>query len=367
MKEAESDSFGACLKRYREARGLSQEELAERAGVHPNTISAIERGEHLPRKSTVELLIKALDLSEQEAEYLRKLWFRDLLRRRRRTTSPVFWFNVPLPAPGQLYGRSREQRVLLRRAAMKGGCTSIVGPRRIGKTWLLSYLSQMVKEERGSRFRIGFLDAALPGCETAEEFTACAIRELHGSPDSFEARRGLKSLESLVRTITSKGQTPILCIDGFGRFGNRAAFDLSFFTELRAITQLGLGLATASRHTLFEIIGDYGDTSGLFNVFRQCKLGVFTLQEAETFIDAKGAEAGFSLEEQDVLRRYGRCGDGFFPLRLQLAGELLLEDKQLAASEDPDAYRPDDPHYWQEFEQDFQASYREVMHGEAPC
>ena len=57
-------SFGEHLRRYREAAGLSQEELAERAGVTPNSISALERGQRQrPYPHTVRALADALGLS----------------------------------------------------------------------------------------------------------------------------------------------------------------------------------------------------------------------------------------------------------------------------------------------------------------
>src|SRR5918994_3389242 len=59
----ESD-FGGLLRRYRVAEGLTQEELAERAGVSTRGVSDLERGAHvLPRKDTLQLLLDALALA----------------------------------------------------------------------------------------------------------------------------------------------------------------------------------------------------------------------------------------------------------------------------------------------------------------
>jgi predicted ATPase/DNA-binding CsgD family transcriptional regulator/DNA-binding XRE family transcriptional regulator len=56
--------FGELLRHYRVAVGLTQEELAERAGVSVRGISDLERGARgLPRKETLQLLLDALDLS----------------------------------------------------------------------------------------------------------------------------------------------------------------------------------------------------------------------------------------------------------------------------------------------------------------
>src|SRR5712691_12958955 len=60
----EQSSFGALLKRYRLAAGLSQEARAARASLSARTISDLERGIHgTPRTDTLELLTGALALS----------------------------------------------------------------------------------------------------------------------------------------------------------------------------------------------------------------------------------------------------------------------------------------------------------------
>ena len=57
-------NFGDLLRRHRIAAGLTQEALAERAGVSTRGISDLERGaRELPRKDTLRLLLQALDLA----------------------------------------------------------------------------------------------------------------------------------------------------------------------------------------------------------------------------------------------------------------------------------------------------------------
>src|SRR3990170_4824375 len=63
--------FGVRLKRLREAAGLTQEELASRAGLTAKAVSALERGERKrPYPHTVRSLGEALGLSDQERLYL---------------------------------------------------------------------------------------------------------------------------------------------------------------------------------------------------------------------------------------------------------------------------------------------------------
>src|SRR5215207_3985416 len=64
---AEAPTFGELLHRYRVAAGLTQEALAERAGLSARGISDLERGARAgPRRNTLRLLIEALRLSPNE-------------------------------------------------------------------------------------------------------------------------------------------------------------------------------------------------------------------------------------------------------------------------------------------------------------
>lgn len=52
--------FGKRLKALREARGWSQEELADRASMHRTYISAVERAVRNPTLTVIERIAKAL-------------------------------------------------------------------------------------------------------------------------------------------------------------------------------------------------------------------------------------------------------------------------------------------------------------------
>jgi DNA-binding XRE family transcriptional regulator len=54
------------LVRRRQAAGLSQAELARRAGVRPETLNRIERGRTTPDFATIRKLVLAMNAAEQE-------------------------------------------------------------------------------------------------------------------------------------------------------------------------------------------------------------------------------------------------------------------------------------------------------------
>lgn len=56
----------AILRTLRSQRGLTQEELGVRAGLHPVHISLIESGKRLPGIHTFDRLISALDMTWSE-------------------------------------------------------------------------------------------------------------------------------------------------------------------------------------------------------------------------------------------------------------------------------------------------------------
>ncbi len=79
MKMHEKKLIGLRIKELRKSRGLSQEELAEKAATSPNYLSRMERGTENP---TLEMLIKisgALDVEMRETfDFSHKESLRDL-------------------------------------------------------------------------------------------------------------------------------------------------------------------------------------------------------------------------------------------------------------------------------------------------
>ena len=59
------ERFAANLRRQRLAKGLSQEQLAEKTGVHPSEVSRLERAARDPRLSTIVKVARGLGVSAE--------------------------------------------------------------------------------------------------------------------------------------------------------------------------------------------------------------------------------------------------------------------------------------------------------------
>src|SRR5579859_836273 len=69
--DSANEPFAALLRRFREARRLTQADLSDRSGLTTQAISMLERGVRRgPRVRSVELLAEALGLDAAEREAL---------------------------------------------------------------------------------------------------------------------------------------------------------------------------------------------------------------------------------------------------------------------------------------------------------
>src|SRR5690349_11984434 len=111
QRDADQVPFGEHLRRFRVAAGLSQEALAERAGLSVQAVGALETGKRRrPYPNTVAVLADALSLSGRD---------RETLTTARAASAPSEEVALPrLPAPPvPLIGREEELRAIHTRLA----------------------------------------------------------------------------------------------------------------------------------------------------------------------------------------------------------------------------------------------------------
>jgi transcriptional regulator with XRE-family HTH domain len=339
------------LRLARLNKGLTQQKLADLIGVSALEVGRWERGEATPHPLHRERLSELFESTAEQLGIQRTI-SRDVAS----SHDTYFLLNEPPSTLEDFYGREHERYRLLERTRKKAA-TSIVGPRLIGKTWLLHYLKLIAPEQLGPHFRIGYLDASSLIEASVLTFTEEALRQLDLPLPNVA--RGLVDLRYGIRTLPPRC-VPVLCIDKFESIvSNRSAFTADFYKGLRSLTQLMM-LIVITRKPLFDTFSDLNPlhddlTSPFSNIFDPLTLRPFNQKEATQFIEKKSKAAGLGQAEQRYFWEYGKVGEqSWSPVLLQSIGKVLMEDSS--------HYNTRDSAYQAYFEQHF----REIQRGLGP-
>lgn len=209
MPTIDMSDFASLLRRYRRRSGLTQEELAERAGLSAASISLLERGiTRAPQRATVNMLSVALALSPEEAAvFVEQAHSTRKLDSDDNAPAPAAVMqgeNLPIPLTS-LIGRERERAILL---AMLGRDTTrlltLIGPAGVGKTRLALELAATLRHEQCQDvIFVGLTPVLEPERVLPAIAQAMNIRE----SDSLPLR------EALIHVL--RGRAVVLLLDNF--------------------------------------------------------------------------------------------------------------------------------------------------------
>lgn len=202
MSARSTGTFGEGLKRLREEAGLTQEELASRAGLTAKGIGALERGERRrPYPHTLRALADALHLTEEAREALV-----GSVPGRAAAAKPSA-VTLPLPsAPSTpLIGREREAEEVGKLLSRNGDrLLTLTGPGGIGKT----RLALEVARDAAGNFADGVAFVALaPLCDA--DLVAPAISQVLG----LQEASSVSPLDAVCAHLRSK--RALLVLDNF--------------------------------------------------------------------------------------------------------------------------------------------------------
>ena len=183
--ESGAATFGALLREFRLAAGLSQEALAERARMSPGGVSVLERGiRRAPYRETVALLAEGLALSSGDRDRLEAAAARPAQPRRRGTIvtgelPPRRTTNLP-SEPTRCIGRDADAAEIV---ALLGTAplVTLVGPGGVGKTRLAVHVACRLRD--GADAGVWLIDLA-PLADPSS--VAAAIAQTLGVPESPE-------------------------------------------------------------------------------------------------------------------------------------------------------------------------------------
>ena len=208
--------FGAELRRHREAAGLTQEELGERAGLTAKAISALERGERRrPYPHNARALAEALGLDEQaRAAFIASTPIPGLAIAGDESAAGANGPRPLPPEPNALLGRDDELTVLRDQlVAADVRLMTIVGPGGAGKTRLATAVAHELAHDPTFPDGALFVDlSATPEASLVLPAIARAARVTPGAPgvtaalaEFLASRRLLLVLDNFEQVLDAAG------------------------------------------------------------------------------------------------------------------------------------------------------------------
>lgn len=193
---ARAATFSELLRRHRRSARLTQEELAERAGLTPRGLRYLEQGTRAPYPDTVRRLVAALELVDPDAV--------ELIGAARAHRAGGAVLPAPLPPHGDMIGRQVELAEALELLQRPRGLLTITGPGGVGKTRFAIELAEAAAPEFGD----GVAWVPLAGVSLADEVAPAMLRALGGTGGSSRTEP-----ESVLATLQDRRM--LLLLDNF--------------------------------------------------------------------------------------------------------------------------------------------------------
>ena len=210
MVEAHDEAFGPLLRRLRDRAGLTQEELAERAGLTSHAVSALERGTRTrPYPHTVRALATALEADDAERAALLAAVPRSRTGRDAAPADPAPERPAALVIPPtRLHGRERDVAVVTGLVRNGSRLVTLTGPGGVGKTRLVAAAAERLAPEHPdglvtvSLAPLTDADAVLPTLTRALGLAGGDAVELRTVLEHLADRRALLVLDNFEHLLS---------------------------------------------------------------------------------------------------------------------------------------------------------------------
>jgi len=236
--------------------------------------------------------------------------------------------------PQKFWGRGRDIRSIIGRLQNMES-TSIVGPRRIGKSSLAYYVYHMGSQQLGDKYEFVWLDGQSNHATSVNGF----FKEIYKncSIESFSSDDTDECLMYFEDAVKGHDKRLVLILNEFELLvdaRHQDEFNVDFFNTLRLLAEMGqCAIITTSCVSLVRLCEHVlGVSSPFYNIFIEVGLGYFSLEEATGFLNHRHGEIQLTSSEVDFIEK--NVNDYKHPLVLQIACDLVAKNRQLKLVDD---------------------------------